>query len=59
MTFKIERMKERHCDFCFRYEPKGLMYIRVGNCVDYPVITNCICEDCYKELIGKMTQTKE
>lgn len=59
MTVKIERIKERHCEVCF----KGgkIFYLRVGNCLDTPIITTCICEDCYEELIGKMTgsQPKE
>ena len=53
MTVKKERMKERHCEICFKGD--NVFYFRVGNCLDTPVITICICENCYKELIGKMT----
>ena len=54
MTVKVEKIKERHCQVCFR--GGNVFYFRVGNQCDTPIITICICEECYKELVSEMAK---
>ena len=54
MTIKLEKIKDKCCQICFKND--NVFYFRVGNIIDTPIITICICEDCYKKLVGKMTK---